>query len=175
MIILLSVVSFIAALLIIVAIFGMTQPRTATLERSIVIDADSATVFPQLSSLRNFVTWNPWTRKDASIRQTFGGEDGTIGSTYSWKGNRSVGEGVMTITGVEPYGLVTMTMDFGHRGNARAAFITEDVDGKTNVTWRFESEMGNALRRGLMTRMMKNFVGKDYEQGLKNLKEKMEA
>jgi hypothetical protein len=175
MIILLSVISFIAALLIIIAIFGMTQPRTATLERSIVINADAPTVFAQLASLRNFVTWNPWTKKDPNIQQTFAGEDGTVGSSYSWKGNRAVGEGTMTITGIEPYGLVTMTMDFGQRGNAKAAFVAEELEGKTKVTWKFESEMGNALRRGLMTRMMQHFVGRDYEQGLKNLKAKIEA
>jgi len=175
MIILLSVLSFIVGVIIIIAIFGMTQPRTATLERSILINADSETVFAELSSLRNFVTWNPWTRKDPSIEQSFGGEDGTIGSTYSWKGDKTVGEGTMTLTGIEPYGLVTMSMDFGQRGQAKATFVTEEIDGQTRVTWGFESEMGNALRRGLVTAMMKKFVGNDYEQGLKNLKEKIEG
>jgi len=175
MVILLSVLAFIIGVIIIIAIFGMTQPRIATLERSIVINAGSETVFRELSSLRNFVTWNPWTRRDPQLTQTFAGEDGTIGSSYSWKGNKAVGEGTMTITGIEPFGLVTMTMDFGKSGTAKATFVTEELDGKTTVTWRFESEMGNALRRGLLTKMMARFVGKDYEQGLINLKEKIEG
>ena len=37
------------------------------------------------------------------------------------------------------------------------------------------SGKGNALKRGLVTAMMKKFVGNDYEQGLKNLKEKCDV
>jgi len=175
MIILLSVLAFIAALVVVIALFGLSLPKTARLERSVIIDADPVTVFPEISNLRNFVTWNPWGRKDPSLSQNFSGEDGTVGSVYSWKGSSAVGEGTMTITAIVPVSLVTLEINFGPRGSAKSTFVLEETDGKTKVTWGFESDMGNALRRGLLTKMMMKFIGKDYEDGLRFLKEKIES
>lgn len=174
MLILLSFLAFIAGLLIIIAIIGLTLPRVATFDKVTDIDSDFQTVFNEVSNLRNFVTWSPWTEHDPNMKMKWSGEDGTIGSSYTWKGNRKVGEGQMTIIDLQPSGLVAVSLDFGQRGQAKAYFIVEDIHGKSRVTWRFESDMGNALRRGAMTRFMKNFVGKDFERGLQNLKNKLE-
>ncbi len=174
MIIALVILAFIIGVLLIITLFGRTLPRIATLERSVIINAPYQTVFPEISNLRNFVLWNPWTRKDPTIHQSFSGEDDTVGSSYSWKGNSKVGEGKMTITGIEPGSLVTMEIDFGPRGKAKSSFVVEDLDDRTKVTWGFESDMGSALRRGLFTKMMKSFIEKDYDAGLQNLKTRVE-
>lgn len=175
MVVALVVLSFILGVFIIIALFGMSLPRIATLDRSVIIDASATTVFPEVSNLRNFVHWNPWTRKDPSIEQDFQGEDGTAGSSYSWKGNSKVGEGKMTLSTIEPDSLVVMDIDFGNRGSAKATFLVENLGGKTKVTWGFESDMGNALRRGIFTKMMKSFIIKDYDAGLQNLKSRVEG
>ena len=175
MIIALVFLAFIIGVLIIITLFGRTLPRIATIERSVIINAPYQTVFPEVSNLRNFVTWDPWTRKDPNIQQTFSGEDGTVGSSFSWKGNNKVRQGTMTITGIEPGSLVTLDIDFGNRGTAKCSFVVEDLNEQTKVTWGFESDMGSAFRRGIFTKMMKSFIEKDYDAGLNNLKTRVEA
>ena len=49
-------------LIAIVTIFGFASPRFATMERSVVINADAAKVYSQVNNLKNFVDhWSPWT------------------------------------------------------------------------------------------------------------------
>lgn len=173
--ILLIAVSFIAALILILAFFGFSQPRIAKLERSILIDADPNTVFPAVSNLRTFVTWSPWSAKDPDMQQTFTGMDGTVGSAYSWKGNNKVGEGKMEITGLQPGKQTDLAIDFGHRGRALSAWVVENAGNQTQVTWKFESDMGSNVLMRCFQPMMKKFIGNDYAMGLNNLKRQIEA
>lgn len=173
--ILLIVAAFIAALFLIMAIIGFSQPRVATLERSILINADSNTVFPVVSNLREFVTWSPWSDKDPNMQQTFTGMDGTVGSVYSWKGNNKVGEGKMEITAIQPGKQTDVSIDFGNRGKALSGWVLEKAGDQTKVTWKFESDMGSNPIMRCAQPIMKKFIGKDYEAGLINLKRKIES
>jgi hypothetical protein len=153
---------------------GSMQPRIATLERSVLINTGSERVFQEVSSLRQFVTWSPWSAKDPSMQQTFTGEDGSIGSIYSWQGNRKVGKGSMTVTAVDPGKRTELELDFGF-SKAQVAFVVEPAGDQTKVTWKFESDFGGNPMMRLMQPAMKKFVGKDYAAGLDNLKKKLEA
>jgi hypothetical protein len=164
----------ILALLLILFIAGGSKPRIMQLEESEMINRPLTDVWPEVSSLRSFVTWSPWSDKDPSMKQEFSGPDGEVGSVYTWSGNRSVGSGKMEITVIEPASLVVLSLNFGNRGNARSAFVLQDLGDSTKVTWSFGSDMGNPLMRGLMSGMIARFIRKDYSQGLANLKNKLE-
>lgn len=166
----------IGALFGLMALFGLTQPRIVKLDRSTTIKGDKATIFSEIANLRNFVTWSPWTAKDPNIKMTFkGGEDGTPGSSYVWKGNNKVGEGSMTVNAIAPNDSVVLDIDFGFRGQAKATFTLEEQGDQTKVTWAFESDMGGNPIVRCGQPVMRSIIGKDFSKGLNNLKNKVEA
>lgn len=173
--ILLIALIFIGVLFGLMALFGLTQPRVARLERSVLINSNAETIYPEVSSLKRFVIWSPWSEKDPNMQQTFIGEDGTIGSTYNWSGNNKVGQGSMVIATIAPGKETTMNIDFGNRGKAQCTFVVEPDGQQTKVTWKFESDMGNNPIMRCAQPMMRKFIGKDYEKGLNNLKKHIEG
>lgn len=162
------------AILVISALIGYFMPQTVKLERSIAIHAPKEVVFAEISHLENFVTWSPWTSKDPSMSQSFTGHGGTVGSKYTWKGNKKVGEGSMETTALHLNDRVAYAMNFGPRGQAEAVFTVSENRGNTLVTWAFSSDMGRNPIKHLMGPLMAAFVGKDYTAGLQNLKKKLE-
>jgi len=166
---------FIGVLFGLMALFGLTQPTIAKLERSIEINASTEDAYNQVSNLKSFVTWSPWSKKDPTMQQTFLGIDGVIGSVYSWKGNNKVGQGMMTLTALIPGKQASMDIDFGQRGKASTELIVSESGGKTMVTWKFESSMGTNPIMRCAQPMMKKVIGNDYQNGLANLKHLLEA
>lgn len=160
--------------LLILIIIGLLLPKTVHVERTIFVAASPEEVFTHVADFENFVKWNPWSAKDPDIKQTFEGNKVTVGSKYSWKGNKKVGKGFMQITHIEVNKLVEMDLNFGSRGLAKCGFVIEPKDNGTQVTWFFDSEMGKNPLSRLVGPMMDKFIGKDYQEGLTNLAQKIE-
>ena len=167
--ILLGALTFIS----LIALIGLFLPQQVKVERSIIIEAEPAIIFDEIADFENFVTWNTWTKKDPAIKQWFEGEKFSVGSKYSWEGNKKVGKGSMEITHIEANRRVNLDMNFGPSGVANCGFILEPIDEKTKVTWYFNSDMGRNPLTKLIGPMMDKFIGKDYSEGLKNLAEKI--
>lgn len=162
-------------IVLLTALFGITQNRVIILKRSIVIDAEPSTIFPFILLLKEQIKWNPWSLRDPNIQKTFSEKDGEIGSSYSWKGNKKVGEGSMSITSIVPNKSCSVDLNFGSRGIAMAELALESRGtSQTVVSWTLESDMGvNPLMRAFSP-LMKKMVGKDYDEGLNNLKKIVE-
>ena len=58
---------------------------------------------------------------------------------------------------------------------AVANFELVESDGKTAVTWGFETDLGSNPMARWMGLMMDSWVGGDYEAGLSNLKALVEG
>lgn len=160
-------------LLVLLIIVGMFMPRLVHLEKSILISKEPDVIFAEVADFENFVTWNPWSAKDPTIKQWFEGDKISVGSKYLWEGNSKVGKGSMEITHIEANRRVEMDLNFGPQGNAKCGFILEPTDHSTKVTWYFDSDMGNNPLARLMGIFMEKFVGKDYSEGLNNLAKKL--
>ena len=159
------------ALLILILLFiGLAQPTKATASKSIVINQSVNVVFDECVSLRNFVIWSPWTAKDPKMEMAFSDEDRVVESWYTWKGNRAVGTGKMTILEIQTEQRIVIELLFGFRSKSTAVFSFEATDNGTVVTWSFESEIGNNPFQRAMIPMMNKYIGKDFEAGLQNLK-----
>ncbi len=160
---------------ILLIIIGLLSPRIIKVERKIEVAGHPDEVFDQVSNFQEFVQWNPWTLKDPNIQQEFIGSPGEIGAKYTWQGNKQVGKGSMQITEIKKPNHVEMDLNFGPRGNAKCGFNLVEKGNGTEVTWYFLSDIGKNPLSRVMGRMMDRFIGKDYEQGLKNLKNKFQA
>ncbi len=120
--------------------------------------------------------WNPWSKMDPNIQNTFEGEDGAVGSTMSWSGNKDVGKGSNTITASEPGARVETKLNFiePFESEAGTYIQLDDAEGGTKVTWGMTGTMPfpwNALSP-LMG--MKGAIEKDYDKGLAALKAMVE-
>jgi effector-binding domain-containing protein len=146
-------------------------PQQCHVERSTMIAAPPATVFTLVNGYKRFNEWSPWAEMDPNAAYTYSGPATGVGAKLAWKGNpKTVGEGSQTITASKPYTSVSVDLDFGPQGIAKAAYSLTPTTIGTRVTWGLDTDLGmNPVSRwfGLM---MDGMLGKDFEKGLANLK-----
>lgn len=147
-------------------------------KRSITINAPRAAVWNQISRWKQFNNWNPWAVRDTNAVYTYAGTDGSKGSSISWKGNSNMGSGSMRTWRIEPMKSVGAELLFTEPWESQSnILITMDgSDGNVQVSWSMEGTQ-SLLERSftLFLGGMDQMVGKDYEQGLINLKKVCEA
>lgn len=155
---------------------------TSRMERSTVIARSPASVYEELVNYKNFNEWSPWQKKDPNVVTTYEGPESGVGATMKWEGDpNTVGTGSQWIEEAEEDRRVRSGLQFsGFDGKFFAEFILEPVDGGTKVTWTYEGDVsGTGLMNTAMGKvfgtMVDNMMGPDYEQGLNDLKARVEA
>lgn len=106
------------------------------------------------------------------MQRTFGGPASGVGASTEWSGNRKAGAGSMTITDSAPDRVV---LDLIFTRPFKSASVTrfdlaESPSGGTEARWTMTGE-----QRGLQAIFgkivpMDKLIGKDFEEGLANLK-----
>ncbi|GAA4668199.1 SRPBCC family protein [Frondihabitans cladoniiphilus] len=149
---------------------------TSTIERSIVIEAPAAEIIPFLADLRRWVDWSPWEGQDSSMKRTYGGVQGEVGSSYAWSGNRKAGAGTMAVTRIAPTEIdVDLTFTAPFKSSSKVEFRLSAEDDSTRLVWTMTSP------QNLMAKVMRVFVnmdkmiGGDFDKGLAKLKGAVEA
>ena len=142
-------------------------------ERSETIAASPGELFAQVGNLQGWDDWSPWAEMDPDMNKTYSGEQGTVGSSYHWTGNRKVGEGKMTLTEVTPDKRVKIDLQFVKpfkSQNVTELVLSPEGDA-TRVTWRMTGPHTFMTKvMGLIGRNMDKMVGPDFEKGLAKLK-----
>ncbi len=150
---------------------------TYTVQRATTIDASPESVYAHIVDFHNWEAWSPWEELDPEMHKTYSGPDSGVGATYTWSGNRKVGEGSMEIKGVEEPASVKIALEFLKPFKARnkTEFTLQPTDTGTEVAWTMKG------RKTLLTRIMGIFrsmdamVGPDFERGLARLKKVAEG
>ena len=161
-------------LAVILAIVIAMQPEMAHIEKSIVINAPAASIFPEVSNYHNFNVWSPWAKMDPEAKQTFEGPGDSVGSTMSWSGPKT-GTGSMTIEEIEENKRVKSVMTFG--GSDRkfsSEFILTPEQNGTRVTWTYDGPNVGLAGKAMWV-IMGSMLSSQYDQGLKDLKEVVES
>ena len=164
--ILLYIVLGIGALWMILGLFAKNEYH---IERNAEIKAPREVVFEQVRLFKNFKNWSPWHVYDPNMKTTITGTDGEPGAVYSWSGNDDVGTGHQILKSVTP-GRVDFEVKYSDWGNSPAYFILEEKGEKTNVTWALDMYVPFPWNAFSMLTDVNAFVGKDFENGLTNLK-----
>ena len=140
-------------------------------EQSLLINANNATVWNHVKSLKDFNEWNPWLKYDPNLTITYSGNSGEIGDKYHWIGNEDVGEGEQEIVGIVPGKKVITKMKFikPMDDEASSDLILLPNQNSTKVTWTIDYEIDNIFKplKPFMTYQM----NKSYREGLLKLKE----
>ena len=166
---------FILGLVALVLIAALFIDKDYTVERSVTINQPKALVFDYLKSLKSQNDWSVWGKKDPNMKSEFIGTDKTVGCISKWSGNDDVGVGEQEIMKIIEGERIENELRFTKpmESKSLAHFITEAVDSNTTtVKWGFSGT--SAYPMNIMNTMMDGMVGKDFEDGLKNLKAKLE-
>jgi Polyketide cyclase / dehydrase and lipid transport len=168
----LTALIFIVILLIAFLAIASMRPSTFSLSRSADIKAPPEKIFPHLNDFKNWGAWSPWEKMDPELKRNFSGSASGKGAHYSWVGNKKVGEGNMEITRSVPSSNIELNLNF--LKPFKASNVTEfkiiPNGNMTNVNWEMRGPLNLMMKVMHMFMNMDSMVGKDFEQGLANLK-----
>lgn len=171
--ILLTIVSLIVLALAALMAVASTRPDTFRVERSITIAATPDKIQPLINDMQRFNTWNPFNKKDPSMKASYRGPAAGPGAAYDFSGDHNVGKGSIEI--VAPSGPDTVSMRL---------HMIEPMEGLNNIDFKLQPEGGNATRvtwamHGPVPFVAKvmhvvfdvdKMIGKDFDAGLASLK-----
>lgn len=163
---------FLLAFVMVAVAFAL--PNHVLVERSTVINSLEADIFPYLNNLKKFNAWSPWAARDPETHYIFTGPIRGKGARMEWDSD-IVGTGSLEITDSQPGKSLIVALDFGVQGRANSRWSLSPSGAGTRVRWGFETEVGNNPVKRWMSLLFDRWIGKDYEEGLANLKKVVEA
>ena len=171
-IILIVIVVLIAGVLI----YAATRPDSFRVQRSATLNAPPEKIAPLISDFHNWGSWSPWEKLDPAMQRTYSGAPAGKGAVYEWSGNGKAGAGRMEILDASPSSSpskVSIQLDFlkpFEAHNLTDFTLEPQPGGGTRVNWDLHGPMPYLSKLMCVFVSMDKMVGKDFEQGLANLK-----
>lgn len=173
----LKVLIGVAAIALVLAFVVSRQPDTFHVERSLTIDAPAERAFTQVNDFRAWRAWSPYEKLDPEMMRLFGGPATGEGASYTWAGNRQIGEGRMTIEQSVPPSRIDIRLEFiePFESTNHATFTFAPTPEGTKVTWAMD---GNNHFVGKAMHLFMDFdamIAAQFDSGLQRLKTLAEA
>ena len=147
-------------------VVGLALPRYGRVDVSTTINAPGATVFGQVNDFHRVQLWAPLTETDPNARIVHSGPARGVGATMTWDG-AILGSGTQTITESVPFERVATAIN---NGEARTWFDLDTRDGRTSVTWSFETDYAYNIAGRYVALIVNDVIRQDYEKGIARLK-----
>ena len=160
------------------AAYVATRPDAYHVERSATVEAPPATIFAQIDDLSVWKEWSPWEKKDPAMKRTLSATPSGVGATYAWQGNKEVGKGKMTIVESKPGEKVVEKLEFIEPFQSQSSVtftMAPETPTTTKVTWAMDGKHNFVSKAFSVVKPMDGMIGKDFEEGLANLKKVSEA
>lgn len=165
------------AILMVLAVAGLvlfiaTRPAAFRVARSATMAAPPDVVFGLLADFHQWSRWSPWEKLDPQMNKTFEGAPSGAGASYLWKGNSKAGEGRMTIVESKPPERLAIRLEFlrPFAATNHTVFTVAPTAQGSVVDWEMTGDRTFMFKAfGLLVGMDK-MVGRDFEEGLANLK-----
>lgn len=153
------------------------QPANFHVERTARMKAAPDTVFDQVNDFHNWGAWNPWSKLDPNIQQTYEGAAAGKDAVYTWKGNSQVGEGRITIVDSRPCESVKLELEFfkPFKGTNLAEFNFKPEGDQTAVTWSMDGTKNFVMKGMCLVMSMDKMLGGQFEKGLADMRAAAEA
>ena len=139
--------------------------------REIAIKAAPAAVHQQMGDLREWPNWLPFTKHDKTVQTTIDQPTG-VGAHQHWTSDN--GNGKLTFTASDEDKGVEYDMLMDEKWAAKGSFTYTPAGDETRVTWRMTGENHDFLGKW-MALLMNPMMGPMFEEGLADLKAKVEA
>jgi hypothetical protein len=158
-----------------VLVYAATKPDTFRVERTVAMKAPPDKIYPLINDLKAWTAWSPYEKKDPAMKRSYGAVTAGKGATYAWEGDKNVGQGNMEVLESTP-DKVVIKLDFikPFEAHNTGEFILRPKGDVTDVTWAIYGPSP------YMSKVIGTFVdfdqmiGKDFEQGLADLKTNVE-
>lgn len=168
----------IIAIVAVIVLLALIAPKTYNVSRRITIDKPVSEVFNYLKHVKNQDAWSPWKKKDPNMKQEYTGTDGEVGFISRWEGNKDVGTGEQEIVSITENTSVNSQLRFYKPWKSQSdAYLTTRVlnESSTEVVWGFSGVNKPPSNIFFLFFNMDKTVGKDFEEGLSELKQILES
>ena len=169
----------IGAAVVVLAFIALVAARPSHfhVERSISISAPPEVVFAFINDFRRWQAWSPWEKLDPGMKREYSGSAQGVGAQYHWTGNDDVGSGSMRIEDSQPSSRLRIALEFKtpFEASNEASFSLTPEAGATTVTWGMDGENNFMFKAVGLFMNMDEMIGKDFQEGLANLKRLAEA
>lgn len=168
-----KVLIVIVAIIAVILVIGLILPREYTVEREIEINCPEQEVFEYVRSLQLQNEWTVWGDLDPNAVYSYTGVDGTVGFISAWQGNKDVGKGEQEIVNIVEGERIDIALRFFEpfKSEAKVYITTESIaENQTLVKWGMHGKAPFPMNILMLFMNIENSVGKDYDQGLINLK-----
>lgn len=163
-----------AILLLIIVVLGLSLPSEYEVSRSIIIDSPPGKVHEYTNNLLKWPKWSPWVDDDPSLKISIGEKSSGVGASQSWIGKD--GEGSLIFTYSDPDSGIDYDLDFNKgQYKSTASFEYQPLGESTKVIWTMKGNIKAPVVGGFFAYKMDDWVGKDFEEGLNNLKVVVES
>nr|WP_299521271.1 SRPBCC family protein [Winogradskyella sp.] len=162
----------------IIVFLALVAPKSYNVSRSITIDKPITEVFNYLKHIKNQDEWSPWKKKDPNMKQEHVGTDGEVGFIAKWEGNKEVGTGEQEIVSITENESINSQLHFYKpwKSQSDAYITTREIDANsTEVVWGFSGVNKPPSNIFFLFFNMDKTVGKDFEEGLHDLKQILES
>ena len=168
-----------AAVVVLIILLWAFAPKKYNVNRSTLINKSRAEVFEYLKYIKNQDDWSPWQKRDPDMKRKFTGEDGTVGFISWWDSDhKQVGSGEQEIVGLKPNDRIESALRFlkPWKSESMGYFDLSDAEnGATKVVWGFNGNNKPPMNIMMLFFNMDKAVGKDFEEGLAELKRVLES
>ena len=162
-----AIAVIVAALLVRAAV----QPPSFRIARTQEVSASPDKIYNALTDFQQWRRWSPYEKKDPGMKRLYSGAAAGKGAVYAWDGDKNVGQGSMEIVESSPQKVV-IKLDFlkPFEAHNTGEFILQPKGDVTDVTWAIHGPSP------FMSKVIGTFIdfdhmiGKDFEQGLADLK-----
>jgi ribosome-associated toxin RatA of RatAB toxin-antitoxin module len=165
------------SLLSVLVIVGFFLPSQYTVRESITIQAPAEEVFQAVNSFKAWENWSPWNLMDPAQHVTYQGPAAGVGAIMAWHSKKkSIGTGKQEIVASDPNRYIKTALAFeGWDQPTHATWAFKELsENSTQVTWCYETEVGNHILHKYMSLLMQPFLKKNYKEGLERLKRYVE-
>lgn len=156
-----------AGLLILLVLVGFLLPGTWSVQRSLLIEATPAEIFPYLNQPARWDLWTPWGAVESELEGPAGGP----GARRSWN-HPEQGEGFLEIVSTDPPRRVRYRVEVdGGAILMEGRLRLEEAREGTRVVWEEEGDFGWNPLLGYMALTMERSQGAQMARGLEALRE----
>ncbi|MGZ3458246.1 MAG: SRPBCC family protein [Archangium sp.] len=166
-----------AVVLVALCGFVATRPSTFTVQRTATFKASPDIAFALVNDFHQWGKWSPWNKLDPNQKLTFTGAATGVGAINGWSGNDKVGEGRMTIEESKANELVRIKLEFIKPWPSTSAttFTFSPATEGVSVNWKMEGNNDFVAKAFSLFVDMDKMLGKDFDEGLANMRKVAEA
>jgi len=166
------IVAIVVAIVVgLLAFYVFSRPDSFRVERTGMVSAPPAEVFPYINDFRRWTSWSPWEGLDPNLNRSYTGAPVGKGSVYDWSGNNKAGQGRMEVLDSTPNEKILIDLQFVKPFKARntTEFTLKPSGSGTQVIWAMwgpNTTMGKVMS---LAGGMDAYLGKEFDKGLGNL------